>query len=359
MDIKKKYSFLDITRLLPWLFLVIFLVFLFLVFIVYRSYLMSFFAAGILYLLFRQPHELFLRYMPENQNLTAAISVIFVFLAVMLPLTYIAVSIVTETSIAVNHLREILTKQNIEEFYGKNLWIKDWVSLETGDLRKFQTQILEMSREIGITVFSSTQKILSGSFKITVNFFLALVILFFFFRGGEKISEVIYKNLPFPREIEKQIGEKILNVLDAVVKGNLLISVIQGIMIGLLFWIFGLSTPVLYGSLAAFFALIPVVGTMIIWLPASIYLYSTESAALAISLAALAFGIYFILENIVKPNLLDKKLKLHPLFLFLALLGGLTEFGVKGLILGPFFVTVFLTLWELLRLWNTSYGKME
>ncbi|MDH5717149.1 MAG: AI-2E family transporter [Spirochaetia bacterium] len=358
MDIKKKYNFLDISRLLPWLFLVIFTFFLVMVVIIYRSYLISLFFSIILYLIFRQYHNFLSKYLPQKENLNALLSTLFVFIAVILPLLFIAISLIKEAQIAVTHLKILLSMKNIEEFYANNLWIKDWTSIEIADLHNLQSRIVELLKGVGLVVFEKTKDILQGSLKFIINFLLSIVFLFFLFRGGEKIGEIIYQNLPFPQDMERQIGERIFGVLDAVVKGNLFVSICQGLMMGIYFWIFNLSTPVLYGSLAAFFALVPVVGTMIIWVPAVIYLYAAGYTISAFLLAGFSFGTYFLLENILKPYLLDKKLNLHPLFLFLALLGGLTEFGIKGLILGPFIVTVFLTLWEFLRIWNKEYGNI-
>ena len=148
-------------------------------------------------------------------------------------------------------------------------------------------------------------------------------------------------------------------VLDAVVKGNFFVSILQGTMVGIYFWIFGIPTFVLYGSIAAMTALIPIIGTAIVWVPAALYLYATGHTTGAVVLSSLSLGTYFLLENLMKPWLLDRKLNLHPLFLFLAILGGIGEFGIKGVILGPFIVTSFLSIWEVIAVWNENYGSIH
>ena len=93
---------------------------------------------------------------------------------------------------------------------------------------------------------------------------------------------------------------------------------------------------------------------MIIWLPGSIFLYLNGEVWGALFLSSLSVLTYLGLENIIKPLLLDKKLSLHPLFLFLAILGGVAQFGIKGFILGPFVVIAFLIVLEFIKLWNTK-----
>jgi predicted PurR-regulated permease PerM len=97
----------------------------------------------------------------------------------------------------------------------------------------------------------------------------------------------------------------------------------------------------------------------VVWLPGAIYLYANDQHTTAIIMAVTCLVAYFVLENLVKPLLLDRDLNLHPLFLFLAIVGGLNAFGVKGLILGPFIVTMFVTIWELISEWNRNFSEVE
>ena len=142
-----------------------------------------------------------------------------------------------------------------------------------------------------------------------------------------------------------------MNILDAIIKGNLAIAVVQGVSVGLYFFCFNLPLPILFGGIATFVSLIPIVGTAIVWLPASLYLYVWGDQLIqAIVLGSLSLVTFLSLENIIKPWILDRKLNIHPLFLFLAILGGINEFGLKGVFIGPFLVAIFLVLLEILML---------
>lgn len=359
LKITKNYQFLDFSRFLPFLFFSIFIFLLVLTAIIYRSYAMAFFGAGIFYIIFRGMHSKIRGWirLKKRDTVASAISTFIVVLTVMVPLVYI-ISILVQEAVTVSiMLKDLFTAENINIYYEKYKWFLQSIYLSEADIIKIQGKIMDTTREIGIVTLKESGSFVMNVFTNTANFLLSMVILFFLFKSGSKAPEFIYKNIPFPDEMEKEVGERLVAIFDAVVKGNLMISIIQGALLGVYFWIFGLSTPVLYGTIAAFFALIPFVGTSVIWLPGSLYLYFNGDPLSALLLAILGVSTYLILENLVKPLVLDKKLRVHPLFLFLAILGGLAEFGVKGLILGPFIVTSFLTILELIRTWNETYGR--
>jgi predicted PurR-regulated permease PerM len=173
------------------------------------------------------------------------------------------------------------------------------------------------------------------------------MLLFFFYKDGHKLELFLMNNLPFSEEVEKQIGQRISEAVKAVLKGNILISLLQGFVAGMLLFFAGIPNPILYGSIASFFSLIPVIGTAVVWLPAGLYIgFIEESWIVAIIYMSLSFTSYMVLENLVKPNILDKKLNLHPFLLFLALLGGIQQFGIVGLVIGPIAVTLLVILWD-------------
>ena len=79
-----------------------------------------------------------------------------------------------------------------------------------------------------------------------------------------------------------------------------------------------------------------------------------QEYAPALFLSIYCPAVYLILENVFKPILLDRKLALHPMFLFLAILGGIAEFGPSGVIIGPVVVTLFLTMWRIYHIWGSE-----
>jgi len=341
-------------RLIPLLFLAVFLFFLFLAALVFQPFLMAAFLAAILFILFRN----FYYYLQEKYNghdTLAALTTCFIVLtAFTLPLVFVIFTLSQELQYLYQYSVNLIDTFNYDLLYQHYQEPLTRVGIRREHLEQIPEKILEWSRESSLSLLVRGQTIVGEVLRILSNFFLALIILFFFFKNGQQIATTLDKNIPFSDHIKKEMGERIMAVFDAVVRGNILIAIFQGFVVGFLFWIFGLDTPVFYGVVGVFFGLIPVIGTSILWAPATVVLYFQSSILIALLFGSLAFGAYFILENIAKPLMLDKKLKLHPLILLMSLLGGLAEFGIKGLILGPFAVTIFLTTWHLIKIWNTT-----
>lgn len=359
MKLDRSYSFLDFSRFLPYVFFGLFLFLLGLVSFVYYSYIYAFFISGILFILFRTPHRWLLKKLDGKRTLAAVISTFSVILILIIPAIFLAIALVTEARHASELAREWFTPEKMVDIYNNNPWLKGKFNISAEELVAYRSHILDVIRSNQLETLKQGWKWMLTSVKFLVDFTFALFILFFLFRSVDRIGLAVYRNLPFPDKIEKHIGERMVKIFDAVVKGNLVVSAMQGAVIGIVFWLCGLSTPLLWGAVAAPFALIPVIGTAVVWLPGAIYLYSHDQHTTAIIMAITCTTFYFVLENLLKPMLLDRDLNLHPLFLFLAIVGGLNAFGVKGLILGPFIVTMFVTIWELISEWNGNFSDQE
>lgn len=359
VKLDRSYSFLDFTRFLPYVFFGLFLVLLGLVSFVYYSYIYAFFISGILFILFRTPHRWLLSKLAGRRTLAAVISTVSVILILIIPSIFLAVSLFAEAQYSAELARAYITPEKLIEIHRNNPWIEWNFNLSAANLLDYRLQLMEVIRANQLETIKQTWRWAITGMKFLVDFTFALFILFFLFRSVDRIGLAVYRNLPFPDKIEKHIGDRMVEIFDAVVKGNLLVSAAQGAVIGIVFWLSGLSTPLLWGAVAVPFALIPVIGTAVVWLPGAVYLYTHDHHTAAFVVAATSTTFYFLLENLLKPVLLDRDLNLHPLFLFLAIVGGLNAFGIKGLILGPFIVTMFVTIWELISEWNRNFSDIE
>ncbi|MBS0617753.1 MAG: AI-2E family transporter [Spirochaetes bacterium] len=357
MKLDRSYSFLDFHRFLPYVFFGLFLFLLALVSIVYYSYIYAFFIAGILFILFRSPHRYLLKRLEGRRTLAAVISTLSVILILIIPVAFLVVALVGEARYASVLAHNWFTPEKVAEILHNNPWIQERFSINTDQLQIYRAQILETLRSNQFETIKQGWRWMLTGFKFVVDFVFAIFILFFLFRSVDRIGLAVYRSLPFPDKIEKHIGDRMVRIFDTVVKGNFVVSIAQGTVIGIVFWVCGLSTPLLWGAVAVPFALIPVIGTAVVWLPGAIYLFANDHQTIAIVMAITCLAFYFLLENLLKPILLDKDLNLHPLFLFLAIVGGLNAFGIKGLILGPFIVTMFVTIWELISEWNANFSE--
>jgi predicted PurR-regulated permease PerM len=146
--------------------------------------------------------------------------------------------------------------------------------------------------------------------------------------------------LPLTHEEIDAMFARVADAVQATVHGSLLVAMIQGAMGGLMFWLLGLPAPVVWGVIMALLAVVPTLGTFVVWLPAAVFLAlegSWEKALVLVGWGALAIG---LIDNLLYPFLVGHKLQLHPLAVFFAIVGGLFVFGASGLILGPVVLAV-------------------
>ncbi len=349
MDTSEEH-FPKISKLAPWITLLIFSILLFLVFLVYRSFLVAIFTAAIFFILFRTPHDYLTKRLQGRITLSSVIISVLILPVIFFPASYIVFNLAKEVVLAIEKFSGWAEAEKINELYLSMPWIHQWVA--PSDISLVRNSLIPLLQEYGLTILAQSRLLVLDLLRLASNLLLSVILLFFLLRNGAHLAEMAYQNIPIHSQLKRQIGKRMLAVFDAVVKGNLLIAIAQGVVLGALFALFNLPTPILYGTTGMFFGLIPVLGTNVLWVPAAIYLYLHGSTGPAILFGALSFSSYLILENIAKPLLMDKELDLHPMALLLALLGGLGEFGLKGLILGPFIVTVFISLWQMIKLWN-------
>ena len=177
-----------------------------------------------------------------------------------------------------------------------------------------------------------------------LDFIIVIFVMFYFFKDGRRLEEYLKRKINLKKKKTEVIIEKIKNVVDSIVFGNLVMAAIQGTLGTIGFWILGISNPLLWGILMAFFSLIPFIGTAAIWLPASIILLFNGMWIKAIILVAYGFVIIGGTDTVVKPILIGDKSKIHPIIILVGVLGGLSLFGMMGIILGPLILGIATTL---------------
>ncbi|ASV05707.1 AI-2E family transporter [Leptospira interrogans serovar Canicola] len=335
-------------------------------FLVFRPYLYSSLMALILYLATRRPHKLLKGYLGEKlQWLVPWIMITLVSMIVLLPSYFVIRTLISEALSILFKLRISLSEDKIIETLMNFALLTDfitdneffWVKVPEiyGEFAENYVDILNLDSIYGI--LSNASSFILGNIElptgILMNLFFALLVLFFLYQDGKKVERFILDNLPFSKQLEEQVGRKLTAAVQTVIRGNLIISILQGAAIYILLWIAGISSPFLYASLAAFFTIIPVVGTSAVWLPIGLYiLFLENNPMMAIFLMGSGLFFYVVLENFVKPRMLDKKLQAHPLLIFLSLIGGIKEFGIMGLVVGPVTVTLVVILWDFWKLYR-------
>ena len=205
-------------------------------------------------------------------------------------------------------------------------------------------------------IVTQVKSIAQNVVLFTVNFVIALFTLFFFLRDGAELVGRIQRLLPMDHEHQQRLFQNIVDTVLAVVHGSLVVAMVQGLLAGFAYWILGVPFAVFWGVATAFFALLPVGGSAIISVPASIYLFLQGETVRGIILLIWCLGFVGTVDNILKPLLIGNRLGLPVLFLFFGILGGLALFGAVGIVLGP---ALFALLRALLDLYSEEYSRIE
>ncbi|HKW91278.1 MAG TPA: AI-2E family transporter [Methylomirabilota bacterium] len=190
---------------------------------------------------------------------------------------------------------------------------------------------------------------LSGSFVVgalnaVVGLGIMLFLLFFFLRDGEGMVATVVRLIPMDPERRAELVEHVGAVTRAVVFGSLLTALVQGVLVGVGFTLVGLPSPVVFGALAAVAALIPLIGTALVWVPAAGVLFMQGRWVAALVLLAWSVGVVSTADNVVRPLFISGRAQISTLPVFVGLMGGVSAFGPLGLVVGPVVVALALTL---------------
>jgi predicted PurR-regulated permease PerM len=205
-------------------------------------------------------------------------------------------------------------------------------------------------------VFTNLDSVFTSIFNIAMGAFVMLLALFYFLRDGRELKRQLIALSPLGDENDERILRKMAQAVYSVFMGSIVVAIIQGILTGLGFTIFGIPSPALWGAVASVAALIPGVGTSLILVPGILYLFFMGETASAVGLLVWGLLAVGLIDNFLGPIFVNRGIKVHPFLVLLSVLGGLSLFGPIGLVLGPI---VLAFLFALLDIYRTSYGRRQ
>ncbi len=296
-----------------------------------------------------------LRYL-KSRFLSSVAIMVLLFLTVLIPSFLLLIALADQAWDFYNYARLQLTQSHINELISGNEVINQIYAGLNIDRGEIIAKVVKMVEQASLNIFSNITRVITFSIGFALNFIFMLLILFFLLKDAYRMEESFYRILPFPDDIEKDVVDRLKQVVKMLLAGNLLIMTLQGLMVGLGIFFAGISGPLLWGSISAILSLIPVIGTSLVWLPAVIFLTLTGNYLAALLLAVWCTVWYLVLENLLKPALFGKKLNFHPLIFFFLLLGSIKALGLPGVIIGPILLTLFFSLWEIYKL-ISGYDK--
>uniref|UniRef100_A0A831UD34 AI-2E family transporter n=1 Tax=Geobacter metallireducens TaxID=28232 RepID=A0A831UD34_GEOME len=291
----------------------------------------------------------------ERDMLAAGIMTPATVITLVVPFVGLTFFLVQEAALAYGFLEKVAADggQSLVESIQNHPVVKPWlarIEAYTGPLSfEIDTRLLPEMKEVAAKVFGYSKEIVKNIFVFTIKLIVMVIALFFIYRDGERIQRHVLAIIPLTEANKDILTETVRRVLRAVMYGVFLTCIVQGALGGIGFWVAGLPSPILFGAIMAVCALIPVVGTGLIWAPAAIYLLANGEVAKGIGLIIWGFVAVSSIDNVIRPFFISGKAKLPVLVIAIGGLGGLAAFGLLGAVVGPIVLALFLALFEMYR----------
>lgn len=216
--------------------------------------------------------------------------------------------------------------------------------LDQIDWRAALQNAVSSAGSFAATVINLTSR---GTIEVVVLLFTTLFTMFYFFRDGRDLLRRLRFLIPLDPEHKRAIAVRFSTVARATVKGTLVIALVQGTLSGLTLWIFGVGSPILWGVVATFLAVLPMIGSWLVLYPAVIYQILTGHLWQGIGILLMTVIVIVNVDNVMRPRLVGQEAGMHDLMVFFSTLGGISMFGPMGFIVGPLVAALFLALLDI------------
>lgn len=310
------------------------------VYLIVQPFLTSLVLAAMFAFIFQPVYRKFLCFTHQRAELSALATTAVAIILIVLPITFLGILIFKEST----ELYQMLAGEDKSGLIEISENIIDRLRAILSIPENFKPDIAQYARQGLETLVSNLGAIFSSFAKMLLNTFMFLTAFYFFLKDGRKLKDYFVALSPLADSNDEIIVSRLQSAVSATVKGNLALGFIQGILTSIGFAIFGVPNAALWGSVAAVAALVPGIGTALVIAPAIIFLFLTGNTFGGIGLMVWGVTAVGLVDNLLGPRLLGRGMQLHPLAVFLSVLGGLAFFGPLGFFLGPLAINVCLAL---------------
>lgn len=310
-------------------------------------------------IMFAPLNTLVLAAFPQRRNLAAAITLLAVMAVAVIPT--IAVTMFLLDQAGAIYLAIRAGDIDIARLFGRvQAILPDW---STGMLRRVGiTDLLSLREQLSVGIVARLQGLASSALTIgqgAVGFLLSLAMMlyltFFLLRDGATLSRQIGLAVPLAPSDRALLADRFVTVVRATVKGGVLVGIAQGALGGAIMLALGVPNAALWAIIMALSSLLPAVGTGLVWLPVSIYLFASGDAWRGVVMALCGLFVIGSIDNILRPILIGRDTKMPDFLVLVTTLGGIASFGFNGLLVGPVAAALFITAWN--ARWFTVVGR--
>jgi len=333
--------------------LLVFAVVLYYVFRILEPFLPALVWAAILATVFHPLFSFLVRRL-RYPRVASILTCVFLTVVIVLPALFLILMLAKESVVAYKALEERVSgggPASVDALQKTSAY--QWFLAKSGSLGMPEPDLGSVAtkgiRIVSEFLVSHSAKIFSRITHSIINFFVMLFGLYYLLlRGPDMLREL--RALSFLRpEHEDRIIEKFRAIAGATFGGSLATAAIHGTADGIIFLLFGLPSPLLWGAVIAILSLVPVVGTSLVWLPLVAYFMLTRHVLRGIILLVAFGAVAAAVDNVVKPVLIRRGTDIDSIWVLLSVLGGIGLFGFLGLFLGPFLVALLLVLIEIYK----------
>ena len=277
----------------------------------------------------------------KSKNICSILVVILFLLILVIPSLFAIGAIANETYKSYEKVSVYFENNNFCDINGKIC----------SDIKKYgvDLDIKNMIKNVSNYVFEKGTAFAKNIARTGFAIFILIFSMFFFLRDGKELVLYLESLVPMEKKDKHKIFLKFKEVCQATIYGNIIVALIQGIIGGIGFAIFGISNPFLWGIVMAILALLPFGGTAIVWIPAGVIMLSMGNMFAGIGILLWGGLIVGLIDNLLKPKLIGERANLHPLLVFVSVIGGLWAFGFVGVLLGPILASLVVVLLEMYK----------
>ena len=296
------------------------------------------FGAAVLYVICVKPYTRLARRI--NSGVAAAITLTGALVVIALPLAWISTIVIAQAPDSLRALQSSTVFERIAQFSIGDMQLGAEVAKASGTIASW------LSTRLFSFVGSATSAVL--------NLVIAFFGLYYMLRTDDNTWPSVRQYIPFSARTADALRDRFFNVTEATLLGTFLIAVLQGTLVGTGFGIVGLSNPFFWGTVTAFASILPVLGTALVWLPATLVLVVQNRYGAAITMLVIGAGIASNIDNLIRPLVYRRVSHIHPMITLVGAFMGVKYFGLLGVLLGPLAIAY---LFELLKFYRQEYAS--
>ncbi len=300
-------------------------------------------------------------YLKFPRVVASTLSCFLIFIIIFIPVIFITTSLSNQAYNLYLNSKSFLTPDQINDLVSKDGSVLNslrTIILEIGipvNIEDISAMIQQAGKQTGLFFYDQLRNVASNIIEFLLNSLFLLFICYFLFLDGDKLFRFTLELSPLPDNQEEQILNKFKDISYIIIIINGISGLIQGILGGFIFYIFDIPSYALWGFIMVILAFLPIIGISIIYIPVSMYLFITAQIIQGIIMLVIFSILTGLIEYVIKPILVGSRSSIHPLLVFISIIGGLKLFGITGILYGPIIVSVFLVFTELYKLYYEKY----